>query len=128
MFQSLAHNYKSHDGFKLDRKIIINRSVNYDERSIQYWHLESRGASRLTDMDRIFHIVDGYQPKDRGGNAAALVELAMTKNKDDVDTDYFTITWYQNGNLHIRFNQPTLVEKVNQILSESDDRNIMCHA
>lgn len=74
-------------------------------------------ADKLDDLIRVFSVTDGKpEPDHRNGVQATLYD-AMQR-KVDVETDYLTIKLFKNGNGHVTFKRPELVDKLNAIIAK----------
>lgn len=112
LFTKLDHTFKTNPSFRLDKKIIMDGAFT------QYgWNHHRDCQDQIRDLDRIMHMLDGKQPKNNAGDAAAIVGSARTRPAT-VHTDYFEFRIFQNGNLHILFKRPDLVLGINRIIAQ----------
>ena len=122
-FRSLPNSYKSNDLFKLDKKVILG---NIQDRM---GYLSSYAGDRLRDLDRVFWVLDGleYNPPYDGSLRGAISRAMDAKRKEsrslspvagEVQTEYFTVKFFKNGNAHAVFMRPDLVEKANRLIAE----------
>lgn len=115
VFNALSWDYKRHLPCMFGKRIIL-RHV-YDTRC-GINSVEFSGANRLDDLMRSLCILDGRpEPDHRQG---AYRRLSDTKRDLDlVDFDgYFTVRGFKNGNGHLTFLQPDLVDQMNQIIAK----------
>ena len=106
-FSRLSHDFKSHDGFKIGDRVVMTRLVTG---SGTFRYLNHYTEGYLADVDRCFHVLDGKPgPEYQQGACAALRSAIQQPGVSQVETDYFLIKWYGNGNAHIRFRRPDLV-------------------
>lgn len=109
-FRELSRKYRSNNAFRIGQKVIIQRAT-------AAW----RSVEPLVDVDRAFRIADGKAPVE---NPAAdpttlLGALDATRHKSvEFETEYFACFIYGNGNLHVRFKRPDLVDKINRWIAE----------
>lgn len=72
----------------------------------------------VSDMDRLMHVLDGKKPPE-AGDASDQIGCAHAKKEATCTTGYFECRMFRgNGNLHIKFRRPELVDKVNRILAK----------
>ena len=108
VFRSLTRRYKSNDRLQLsDKRIIIYigqgmyRSNNYTD--------------KLTDLDRIFHFLDGKAMTTN--RLETLGYLACYGDNDELENDYFRIRIFMNGNAHIYFKRKDLIDQCNRLIA-----------
>lgn len=113
-----AHNrYKTNEKnarFSLKDKVIITRAVEtgWSRYMINHWRRQS-----LVSVDNIFHLADGnLAPMNNSYNSPMIdaIENLSPSDAGKTETDYFKIQVYGNGNLHLTFKRPDLVEKLNR--------------
>ena len=108
VFRSLTRRYKSNDKLKLtDKRIIIYIGKGFS-RSSDY-------TDKLTDLDRIFHFLDGqtmttHRPETLGYRACY-------GNEDELENAYFRIRIFKNGNAHIYFKRKDLIDQCNRLIA-----------
>lgn len=126
-FSRLNRDYKSHDGFKIGDRIVLSYIVQCDD-----WadHFNYRSEDVLRDVDRVFHILDGKAAPDyqQGLCAAMRTQMQTRRNSDtrndnpdykrEVETPYFRVRWFKNGNAHMWFLRDDLVMKANRLIAE----------
>jgi hypothetical protein len=112
LFKDLDKGFKTNDGIRIGSKIIIPSVF-----SGPYTHSYSNGPARLTDLQRIFMVLDGKDPtKER--SFARHVEKHLSEYRETKETDYFKIKACRNGNVHINLLRSDLVSKFNGLLSQ----------
>lgn len=104
-----------------------NNPVKFGKRIIKEYFCERWGGftytaiNDLEDLQRVFCLVDGKPEEDhRGGLGHRLRQAKPYSNPgagqhDDV---YMSIRWFKNGNAHITFLRPDLVDKLNSIIAK----------
>ncbi len=115
-FSQLDRRFRSHDGFKIGSRVILTRVFN------EYGSLEyGRTRDVLIDIERVFAVLDGEA---EATFRSALGALEYDRRgfggprQSEVETEYFKIRGYKNGNAHLWFLRDDLVEKVNKVLAE----------
>lgn len=115
VFRSLTRRYKSNDKLKLtDKRIIIYIGQGYF-RSTSY-------TDKLTDLDRIFHFLDGQQMTTVHNET--LGYLACYSDEDELENDYFRIRIFKNGNAHIYFKRKDLIDQCNRLIAYHSKQQI----
>lgn len=135
-FAKLDRRFRSHDGFKVGSRIILTRCFN--EFGSWNWNRDERAT--LIDIERTFTILDGklndVRRQDEEVEAARKAHRSVehfTKTigaidlvrygthgarQSEVETDYFKVRIFKNGNAHLWFTRKDLVTKVNKLLGE----------
>lgn len=115
VFERLARRFKSHDGFKLGPRIILQNAI-----SGFGWYSGSHWSPRdsVDDLDRVMHILDGKNPPDRMSAAGQIVNTAHSQGRREAETPYFRFRWFKNGCIHIYLLREDLREKANRIIAK----------
>jgi hypothetical protein len=114
VFRRLDRRFASNGPFKVEPKLVIDHALS----GLGGWNHYSTAEAKVGDLDRIMHVLDGKDPKDHRGNAAAMVHQASNRRLGEVETDYFRFRLFKNGNLHIAFKRMDLVERLNKLIAE----------
>ncbi|VDC34038.1 DUF4942 domain-containing protein [Pseudogemmobacter humi] len=115
-FSSLDRRFKSHDGFKIGARVIIDRLMSVES---GHWHYGGSMEGTFIDLERIFAILDGRQPAP--GTLRRAIEAdrpGWGPKQSETATRYFKVRVFKNGNAHLWFERPDLVAKVNATLAE----------
>ncbi len=115
-FTKLDRRFKSHDGWKIGSRIILTRV--FDDTG--HWNYGSNHRDTFMDVERVFKLLDGNRPT-HCDLSYALEQARGNKwgaRQTSVETDYFRIRAWMNGNVHVWFKRDDLLEKVNQLLGE----------
>ena len=73
----------------------------------------------LQDLDRCFHVLDGKPAPEYQQGMCAAIRTALRDTKADViETPYFRVRWFRNGNAHLWFLREDLVEMANKLIAE----------
>lgn len=126
-FARLDKRFKTHDGFKIGSKIIMNNAVG------EWGSLHTHEEDVLIDIERIFFILDEKQPIDTPrsrpdtsdprpywgvvGIAAKIAGAGLKRCAGEGENEYFRIKCFLNGNIHLHFKRDDLVAKVNEALA-----------
>ncbi|MBO6755719.1 MAG: DUF4942 domain-containing protein [Roseibium sp.] len=116
-FSALDRRFRSHDGFKIGSRIIIDRLCDADG-----WLSYGRREDVFVDVERIFKVLDGGKP---GAMYGSIIEVIRRERGNSLNArysehegDYFKVRIFKNGNAHLWFTRKDLVLKVNRILAE----------
>jgi hypothetical protein len=116
VFSGLDRRFKSHDGFKIGSRVILTYFFSRDSGMTNY-----RERDTLLDVERAFVVLDG-KPTGYIGQASYAIDQARHGSwgprQDTIETEYFLIRCYKNGNAHLWFRRDDLVRKVNKLLAE----------
>ena len=118
IFSKLDRRFKSHDGFKIGARIIFESALCESG----YWNYHRGTKDRLRDVERIFFTLDGEPVPDRHAGVTSLVEQYSRSREilypKIIESEYFRIKLYKNGNIHVWFLRDDLVRKVNRYLAD----------
>lgn len=118
VFSKLDRRFRSHDGFKVGARMILTYAFDSFSGRLQWGSVRDQ----LIDVERVFSILDG-RPKASFTSALYAIEQSRRggsygPKQSYVETDYFRIRGFKNGNAHLWFVRDDLVEKVNKLLAE----------
>lgn len=115
-FSKLDRRFRSHDGFKIGSRIILTNV--FDEWGS--WNYHGRARETITDVERVFAILDNHNPNP--GSLISAIDASRGRGLDprqsECEAGYFRIKGFKNGNCHIWFTRPDLVEKANKLLAD----------
>ncbi|WP_423378742.1 DUF4942 domain-containing protein [Burkholderia sp. LMG 32019] len=110
-FKRLSWNYKTNQPFKFGRRIIVRRLLTSGSPN---FHV----TNELDDLIRVFCILDGKPELDHRNGAYSLVSDTRQTRRCEAEHDYFHLRWFKNGNGHLTFKRPDLVDQMNKILAK----------
>lgn len=135
-FAKLDRRFRSHDGFKVGSRMILSRCFN----EYGSWNWNSDERSTLIDIERTFAILDGKleevrkqdqeeaqarkqrRPIEHFTKTIGAIDIArdgrIGARQTEVETEYFKVRIFKNGNAHLWFTRKDLVEKVNKLIGE----------
>jgi len=117
VFKALSWDYKTNSPCKFGKKIIVNGLVKYDRWGFGLnWGWQ---RDRLADLERMLMLLDGKPvPENRADVTRHLSDHIDAKRHDPrYENEMFTIKYFQKGTAHITFEQPELVEQLNDIIA-----------
>lgn len=117
VFEALPRDFRSHDGFKLGSRCVMGYAVShyYGRFSWQYSSYNREPRAQLGDLDRTFHALAG---EEWTVNASDVMAKAMADGKTEVETRFFRLRWFKNGNLHVWFTDADMTRRANKLLAE----------
>ena len=135
-FAKLDRRFRSHDGFKVGSRIILAHCFDGNG----WWNYSRDERSTLIDIERTFTILDGRldevrkqdeeidaakrqrRPADYFTKTIGAIDLARHgtsgARQTEVETGYFKVRIFKNGNAHLWFTRKDLVAKVNRLIGE----------
>lgn len=113
-FMALDRRFRSHDGFKIGSRLIIERALSD---SLSWWSDYNR-RDTLRDVERVFRELDGRGPCPESESIIKRVTGLHGQTPCVVQGDYFRVRVFGNGNLHLWFERKDLLQDVNKLLAE----------
>lgn len=119
MFSNLDRRFRSHSGWKIGSRVILDRM--FDEHG--WWNYHRDHRSTLQDIERTFLILDGRKPvSDYAGIVGQLDNERRLSGhgarQTEVGSEFYTIRIFKNGNAHLWFKREDLVTKANRMIGE----------
>ncbi len=116
VFRRLSWCYKSNNPFKFGRRVILTYLVSHTRYGFSHGYSNADG---LADLDRVFHMLDGKPEPDHRENLQAKLraELGIGSNSRELETEYFRLRWFKNGNGHLYFLRPDIVAQCNEVIA-----------
>ena len=101
--------------FEIQQKTIVSNicEVNSEDSNLGMNYYDS--SKNLNNMDSAFRLLDGKGIAKYPDDLKTVTEIAFKAGLRIVETDYFKIKFYGNGNAHIEFKRADLLQKLNQI-------------
>lgn len=123
VFRRLSWDYKTNNPFRFGKRIIL-RGLRYSMtgRGKGYGYLNNRVTDELDDLVRCFRVLEGKPEPDHRDSMWSRISKQeraefRTGLENELQADYFSVRWFRNGNGHLTFTRPDLVEKMNSILT-----------
>lgn len=117
-FSSLDRRFKSHDGWKIGSRVILNNALD----NFRHWAIGRHMDDLLRDIERVFFILDGKEvPEEYASIAVGVPEVAGSwgcHRQGYFENEYFRVRVFLNGNVHIYFRRDDLLKEVNRHLGE----------
>ncbi|WP_175957839.1 DUF4942 domain-containing protein [Burkholderia sp. BCC0405] len=110
-FKRLSWDYKTNQPFKFGRRIIVRYLLSSGSPNF-------RVTNELDDLIRVLSVLDGKPEPDHRNGAYCLVSEARQTRRTEAENDYFHLRWFKNGNGHLTFLRPDLVDQMNKILAK----------
>lgn len=116
-FAKLDRRFRSHDGFKVGARLIIDGALDTQWTSTHWKHYDRRDT--FNDVERILYELEGLPAPDGGETVVDQVSgLAVSSLPQVVQGRFFRVRVFKNGNLHIWFENDELLRRVNKLLAE----------
>lgn len=110
-FRRLSWNYRTNQPFRFGKRIIVTCLLSSGSPN-------HRAINELDDLMRVFRVLDGKPEVDHRHGAYHLIDRARQQSQTEAENDYLHLRWYKNGNGHLTFKRPDLVDRMNQILAK----------
>ncbi|UVE66990.1 DUF4942 domain-containing protein [Burkholderia pyrrocinia] len=110
-FRRLSWNYRTNEPFKFGKRIIVRHLLSSGSPN-------HRVTNELDDLIRVLCVLDGKPEPDHRHGAYCLVSDARQARHTEAGNDYFHLRWFKNGNGHLTFLRPDLVDRMNRILAK----------
>jgi len=113
-FKTLSWDYKTNNPCAFGKKII---------RSLGNWQNYFFSANDTTligigDLSRMFHLLEGTPIPEYKHSLELKLREACAQRQTAVADNHVSVKLYKNGNAHITFLKPELVEKLNKVLAK----------
>jgi hypothetical protein len=120
VFRALSWEYKTNTPVRFGKRLILDRIIEvWGDRKSPYLSVAHGGADKLDDLIRVLSVLEGKpEPDHRQGTYHKLTALDWPKATKDADLGYFTVRGFKNGNGHLTFTCPALVDQLNKILAK----------
>ncbi len=118
VFSKLDRRFRSHDGFKVGSRMILNHMVE----ASGYFRGHGDKAEKLADVERTFRVLDGSA--EHAGYSGIVAQIERERGtwgdprQSEHDGEFFKVRIFKNGNAHLWFTRDDLVRQVNQILAD----------
>lgn len=115
LFKSLSGKFKSHDPFKINKKIILTNCFTHGN-----WVSYSSSARQLNDLNRIMLVLSDKDPGSLKYDEQLSEKLSQhaQKSNEDYTDEYFKCKIFMNGNIHIWLLKKELINEANKIIAE----------
>lgn len=117
-FSDLDRRFRSHDGWKIGSRIILDHAFD----GFGSWNYYRNQRDTLHDVERVFFILDDRPPPEAYAGLVGAIEESRRGNynarQSEAETEFFKARCWKNGNCHLWFKRDDLVEKVNRLLGE----------
>lgn len=111
VFRSLSWDYKTNRPFAFGKRIIRRGLLPHS----YYGH--HNAANELDDLTRVMAVMDSQPEPDHRQGWWRLLSDARNAGAANAANNYLSVKWFKNGNGHITFLRPDLVEYMNRILA-----------
>lgn len=120
MFSNLDRRFRSHSGWKIGSRVILNNAFS----DYGSWNYHRDHRSTLQDIERTFLILDGRKPVADYAGIVGEIDKARsgvgfgTQAQTEVKSEFYTVRIFKNGNMHLWFKRDDLVTLANRMIGE----------
>lgn len=120
-FSKLDRRFRSHDGFKIGDRIVLDRAFGADSGS---WNYHAAHQDTIRDIERAFYTLDDREMPESYAGIIGVIDTERQRHPYGspaafvVEDEYFRVRSFKNGNVHLWFKRDELLEKVNKLLAE----------
>lgn len=108
LFQKLSGNYRSHDSFKVGKRLILDSAWSVNN----FNHWSSRG-DEINDLHRVLSLLNGERPQED-----FLKTVADTfRAGDNYEDERMQLKCFVNGNVHVRIKNQSDIDNINKIIA-----------
>ena len=118
VFKSLSWCYKTNRPFGFGKRIILRYVTNPVSGGSGIGYTNSTKCDEVDDLVRVLSVLDGKPEPDHRHGTYGLVGTASRDPSRTVEHEYYALKLHRNGNGHMTFKRPDLVEKMNRILTK----------
>lgn len=122
-FRQLSWDYKTNNPYLFGRRIILTNVLDIWNASANRRYSSGpsyTGCNRLDDLLRVMRILDGKPEQDHRQGAYSVLREHFSYDRHSSEPvellELLTIKCFRNGNGHITFLRPDLVDKLNEIV------------
>lgn len=112
LFRQLSWDYQTNSPVRFGKRIIKRMS------STAWSYLCQSDCDWLDDLIRVFSVLDGKPEPDHRQGAFRQLYAAGFPRSGVVDLGYLTVKGHKNGNAHVTFARPDLVDQMNRIIAK----------
>lgn len=120
MFSNLDRRFRSHTGWKIGSRVILDHAFN----EFGSWSYYRDHRSTLQDIERTFLILDGRKPVSDYLGIVGEIDRARSQwgfgsaRQTEVQSEFYTVRIFKNGNMHLWFKRDDLVTLANRMIGE----------
>jgi hypothetical protein len=121
-FKALSWHYRTNRPFKFGKRCIIRYirgqiTAREGGGGTALAYVNYQNVNKLDDLTRVFSVLDGKaEPDHRQGWYSLLGKVNKTTDPD-AENEYMRVKCFRNGNGHITFTRPDLVDQLNAIVA-----------
>ncbi|MFW6344799.1 MAG: DUF4942 domain-containing protein [Halomonas sp.] len=114
LFAGLAGRYKSHDPFKVGRRMILPNALGWAG-----WSFYTHADDKVDDLQRVIHVIQGKEPPTSEEQWSRLIDRARRDGAKGWQAGTLVeFRWFKNGSLHIWMQDDTITDAINEIIAE----------
>ena len=114
VFRSLSWDFKTNLPVRFGKRLILTHIV---DTPWCYARASHHGCNRLDDLLRVMAVLDKKPEADFRRAAYHQLNTANWPKSGDYAFPHFSVRGFKNGNAHLTFTRPDLVDELNRILA-----------
>lgn len=103
--------WKTNECFSVGKKVIVPFFHSYDSWSKKFY--SHNVLQKFRDIEKVFDFLDSGRTDWPGTIEAAFKKAEESQDTKNIDTKYFTVTFFKKGTAHLVFKDAELLEKFN---------------
>ena len=113
LFAGLSGRYKSHDPFKVARRMILPNAMGWAG-----WSFYTHADDKVDDLQRVINVIQGKEPPQGDEHWSRLIERHRRERATGYQAGPVEFRWFKNGSLHIWLQDDTITQAINAIIAE----------
>ena len=113
LFAGLSGHYKSHDPFKVGRRLVIPNALGWSG-----WNFYTHADDKVDDLQRVIHVLQGEEPPATDDLWSRIITRERQRGAKLWLAGPVTVKWFKNQSVHIWINEPELIDRINEIIAE----------
>ena len=113
LFAGLSGHYKSHDPFKVSRRMILPNAMGWAG-----WSFYTHADDKVDDLQRVIHVIRRLEPPADDERWSRMVDRERRAGASECHAYPITFRWFKNGSLHIWLQDETITAAINEIIAE----------
>lgn len=107
--------WKTNDAYRIRNKVIVPIHASYGNAFYGFsgLQLDYQAKRDIEDFDKVFNYFDGLS--NYTSLTSAIEEAFKNGQTKNIVSTYFTVSVFRKGTMHIRFNNPAHVRKLNYV-------------
>lgn len=113
LFAGLAGGYKSHDIFKVSRRMILPNAMGWSG-----WNLYTHVDDKVDDLQRVISVIQAQDIPTGDDRWSRIIDRQRREGATGWSAGPVEFRWFKNGSLHIWMQDDAITEAINAIIAE----------